>query len=375
MKLSIIIVSYNVRYFLEQCLLSVNEATTLIESEIIVIDNHSDDDSCEMIKEKFPNVILVENKTNLGFAKANNAGASIATSEYICFLNPDTVVSQDIFNYLIDQADRLPNSGLVGPRLINGAGNYLHESKRNIPSPLTSLRRLFGIKLGKVKNYYANRIPVSSIGDVDVLVGAFMLMKKKNYYSVGEFDDDYFIYGEDLDLSYRFKKNGFQNYYIGTQVALHYKGESIDPSATFIKHFYGAMRLFYKKHFKSNIILDRLISFAIRIVSFIQSFKKFDTKKKVINHYYLISEDMILHTKLSGVLKRKIIIFKTLKKEDLGDSNIEIIFDNNFVNFDQIIDWMQELRKENVTFKIRPKDRHFILGSNFSDGKGEIIVF
>jgi len=328
-----------------------------------------------MIKTLFPEVILIESKTNLGFAKANNLGVTIATGEYICLLNPDTVVSSSIFKNLLNCMCTLPNVGVIGPRLIDGAGRYLPESKRNIPSPLTSLRRLFGIKLSHVKNYYANHISVESIGDVDVLVGAFMMMHRKHYNWIGGFDENFFMYGEDMDLSYRFKKGGFQNYYIGNLIAIHYKGESIDPDPKFTRLFYNAMRLFYKKHFKSTFFLDRLISFAIRIVASVQSIKTSKKKNKNIDHYYLISEDVKLCNKLSEVLKKEITIVAGLVKEDLGDTNIEIIFDNNFVNFHQIINYMQDLQKENSTFKIRPRDCSYILGSNFNDEKGETIVF
>ncbi|GAA4270962.1 glycosyltransferase family 2 protein [Aquimarina gracilis] len=356
-------------------MLSLKEAVSSIESEIIVVDNNSIDDSCEVIEKHFPEIILLKNKHNMGFAKANNQGVALARGEYICFLNPDTIVTSGTFKRMINTSRELPNAGLLGPRLINGVGDYLHESKRNIPSPLTSLRRLFGIKLGYVKSYYADHIPNNSVGDVDVLVGAFMLTKKKYYTAAGGFDEDYFMYGEDLDLSYKFKKKGHQNYYIGSVTAIHYRGESTDRNATYIKRFYEAMRLFYKKHFKSDTILDTMVSVAIRVVAGIQSFRNFDKKKNSIEQYYLISEDKNLSRDIASALDDKITIVESIKKEDLGDKNIEIIFDNNFISFDEIIDKMQEFRKHNVTFKIRPKNRSYLLGSDFSDGKGEVITF
>ncbi len=328
-----------------------------------------------MIEEHFPEVILIQNNNNVGFASANNQGATLAQGEYVCFLNPDTIVAPDTFVEIIDKAKKLPHAGLLGPRLINGMGNYLHESKRNIPSPLTSLRRLFGIKLGHVKNYYADHIPTASTSYVDVLVGAFMLVRKGHFDAVGGFDEDYFMYGEDLDLCYRFKKSGHQNYYIGSIVAIHYRGESTDRNATYIKRFYGAMRLFYKKHFRSDTILDAMVSIAIRLVTAIQSFRNFDKKKRIIDQYYLISNDKVLCQRISSKLSKKVTILQTMGKEDLGDTNIEIIFDNNFLSFQEIIDQMQDFRKDNVTFKIKPKNRSYIIGSDFSDGKGETIIF
>ncbi len=375
MKLSIIIVNYNVRYFIEQCILSIKEATSSIDTEIIIVDNNSKDESCQMIKDCFPEIILIENKENKGFAAANNQGVLLAKGDFLCFLNPDTVLAFNTFIKILKIQKQLPHTGLLGPKLINGVGDFLHESKRNIPSPLTSFRRLFGIKIGYVKNYYADHIPSNSIGYVDVLVGAFMLIKKESYLSVGGFDEDYFIFGEDIDLAYKIKKKGLLNYYIGNVVAIHYRGESTDRNAVYVRQFYDAMRLFYKKHFRSNATLDFMVSVAIRLVSVIQSSKNFDKKKRIIERYCLITNDEGLYSKIASKLSAEVEILDGVGKEDLGDTNIEIIFDNNFISFGEIIDQMQKLRKDNITFKIRPKNCNYILGSDFSDGKGEVITF
>ncbi|MBL0684944.1 glycosyltransferase family 2 protein [Aquimarina mytili] len=375
MKLSVIIVSYNVRYFLEQCILSVQDAIRAIDAEIIVIDNNSSDQSYTILNSKFPEVIFVKNEENVGFAKANNQAASIAKGEYLCILNPDVVVASDTFIDIINQAESLPNAGLVGPRLIDGTGNFLPESKRNIPSPLTSFRRLFGIKLSKVKNYYADHVSETEVGDVDILVGAFFVVKRELYRSINGFDEDYFMYGEDIDLSYKIKKNGYQNYYLGNLVSVHYKGESTDRNAKYVRRFYGAMRVFYRKHFKSNVVLDFMVSTAIRIISLVQSLRNFDKEKRKIDQYYLVSSDMGLCEDLSKILDKNIEIYRTVNQEDLGDQNIEIIFDNNCMTFGEIIEQMQFLKRNTVTFKIRPKNCNYILGSDFKDGKGEIKIF
>ncbi|WP_281990030.1 glycosyltransferase family 2 protein [Aquimarina aggregata] len=375
MKLSIIIVSYNVRYFLEQCLLSVYEAIESIDSEIIVVDNCSHDDSLYMLQNQFPKVTVIKNKINVGFAKANNQGVSIARGEYVCLLNPDTVIGANIFKDLLGKIVKLPHAGLLGPRLINGRGDFLHESKRNIPSPLSSLTRLFGIRVEQIKSYYADHISGKAIGDVDILVGAFLFVKKEIYKLVEGFDEDYFMYAEDIDLSYKIKKKGLQNYYIGNVCAIHYKGESTDRNATYVRRFYTAMRLFYKKHFKSTRFLDFLISIAIHIVSRIQSFKNFEKEKRKITLYCLLSNDNDLYDLIKKTLGKNLELRSSIGKEDLGDQNIEIIFDNSFISFDEIINQMQKLRKRNVTFRIRPKNRNYIIGSDFSDGKGEVLSF
>ncbi|MHA7058192.1 glycosyltransferase family 2 protein [Aquimarina sp. M1] len=375
LKLSVVILNYNVRYFLELCILSVQKAVANLEAEIVVIDNNSADDSCKMVRERFPEAILIENKENIGFAKANNQGIAIAKGEYICILNPDTVVTEDTFTRIIAASEKLIHTGMVGPRLIDGTGSFLPESKRNVPSPLTSFRRLFGIKLGKVKNYYADHISETEIGDVDILVGAFILTRKTAYESVAGFDEDYFMYGEDIDLSYKMKKKGLVNYFIGTVPVIHYKGESTDHNAEYIKRFYGAMRLFYHKHFRSNWLLDFAVSVGIRLISVIQSFKKHHTKKQQIDQYFLISESEELRDKLADVLKKKVVFISLESAKNLGDANNELIFDNEMLSFGEIINAMLQLKKPNITFKIRPLGCNYVLGSDFSDGKGEVITF
>ncbi len=363
------------RYFLELCILSVQKAIADIDAEIIIIDNNSPDDSCEIVKKRFPDIILIENKENVGFAKANNQGVAIAKGEYICILNPDTVVAEDTFLRIIRVSERLIHTGMIGPRLIDGTGNFLQESKRNIPSPLTSFRRLFGIKIGKVKNYYADHISDTGIGDVDILVGAFILVKKEDYESVGGFDEDYFMYGEDIDLSYKMKKKGLLNYFIGIIPVIHYKGESTDRNAEYIKSFYGAMRLFYNKHFKSNWFLDFLVSIGIRLTSVLQSFKNHQKEKRAIDQYYLVSKNDKLRRKLTQVLQKEVQFISIESADNLGYTNNELIFDNEMLSFSEIISAMQRFKKSNITFKIRPAGCEYVLGSDFNDGKGEVITF
>ena len=359
---------------MEQCILSVLKATQTIDSEIIVIDNDSADASADVVRQLYPNVILIQNEKNIGFSKANNQGAEIAQGEYLCILNPDIIVAEDTFVKMLEIADALPHQGILGPKLIDGTGNFLNESKRNIPSPLTSFRRLFGIRIGHVKDYYAMHISDIEVGDVDVLVGAFMMVTKKNYLAVEGFDEDYFMYGEDIDLSYKIKKKGLLNYYIGHASAVHYRGESTDRNATYVRRFYGAMRLFYKKHFKNNLFLDAMVAIAIKLVSFVQSFKNFDKEKRSIDIYYLVSKDEKLYREIVSKLGKKVKLIPSIDREYLGVQNIEFIFDNNFITFSEIINQMQKFKGNTVTFKIRPKGCNYFLGSDFSDGKGEVIL-
>src|SRR5690606_14527542 len=198
-----------------------------------------------MVKALYPNVTLIENKENVGFSKANNQAVAVAKGEYVCILNPDTAVAEDTFQTAIQYSEKIRNIGALGVYLMDGTGNFLPESKRNLPTPKISLMKLTGFP----KKYYASHLADRSHGNVEVLVGAFMLLKKSVYEKVGGVDEDYFMYGEDIDLSYKVTKAGFANYYLGTTTVLHYKGESTKKDDAYFERFYGAMQIFYKKHF------------------------------------------------------------------------------------------------------------------------------
>ena len=218
MQLSVIILNYNVRYFLEQCLASVQEALIGINSEIIVVDNLSSDDSCNMIKSRFPNIKLIENDSNLGFPKGNNIGVASANGDYICILNPDTVVAEDTFEKILAFAEKQVNLGIVGCKLIDGSGNFLPESKRGIPTPFVALTKIFGLyklfpNCKLFNRYYAQHLFENKTGNVAILVGAFMIMKRDLYNEIGGFDENCFMYSDDIDLSYMALKSGKSNFY------------------------------------------------------------------------------------------------------------------------------------------------------------------
>jgi len=261
MQLSVIILNYNVRYFLEQCVLSVQKALEGIDGEIIVIDNASSDDSCKMMKTKFPHIKLIENKDNLGFPKGNNIGVAQAKGEYICILNPDTVVAEDTFSKILNTKNWTLNTGIIGCKLIDGAGNFLPESKRGVPKPWVAFTKIFG--LYKISNYfgkyYAQHLSENETGKVDILVGAFMVMKRELYLEVGGFDENCFMYSDDIDLSYLVLKTGKSNYYFHETSVIHYKGESTVRDGTYMKRFREAMQFFYKKHFKKSWVFDVMI--------------------------------------------------------------------------------------------------------------------
>lgn len=253
-ELSVIIVNYNVKHFLEQCLYSVLSSKE-VDTEIIVVDNQSSDGSMAFLPQKFPQVKFIENRENLGFAKACNQGLAAAGGEYILFLNPDTIVTENCFRDSINFLAARPEAGGLGIRMIDGSGNFLKESKRAFPSPLTSLYKLFGLarlfpRSAVFSKYHLGQLSEKENNEVDVLAGAYMLIKKKVLDTAGSFDENFFMYGEDVDLSYRIQQAGYKNFYFADNHIIHFKGESTRRgSMNYVRMFYSAMSRFVQKHY------------------------------------------------------------------------------------------------------------------------------
>jgi GT2 family glycosyltransferase len=267
MQLSVIIISYNVKYHLEQCLHSVLAACKNIEAEIVVIDNASADNSIDYLKPKFPLVNFVRNETNAGFAKANNKALNIVKGEFVLYLNPDTIIAGDAITNCISFLNEHKEAGGVGVKMIDGNGNFLPESKRAFPSVMASFFKLSGMAAlfphSSVFNKYAlGNLSEDEIHETDVLAGAFFISPRHLQLSLHGFDEDFFMYGEDIDLSYRIQKAGYKNYYLGNNVIIHFKGESTQKNAVYVKNFYGAMKIFVEKHYKntSSLFLKMTIS-------------------------------------------------------------------------------------------------------------------
>jgi GT2 family glycosyltransferase len=271
MDLSVIIVNYNVKYFIEQCLHSVEKAVKNIDSEVFVVDNNSVDGSCEMIRSKFPKLNLIENKVNLGFSKANNQAIQKSKGKYVLLLNPDTLVEEDSFRKCIDFMDTHPDAGALGVKMIDGTGNFLPESKRALPRPDVAFYKIFGLAslfprskvFGK---YHLTYLDKDKIHEIDVLSGAYMLLRKEALNKTGLLDENFFMYGEDIDLSYRIQQSGYKNYYFPKTTIIHYKGESTKKgSINYVLVFYRAMIIFANKHFstKNARLLSLLINLAI----------------------------------------------------------------------------------------------------------------
>ncbi|MDR9399441.1 MAG: glycosyltransferase [Salibacter sp.] len=275
MKLSVIIVNYNVKYFLEQCLISVLQASKDIETEIFVVDNNSVDGSVEMVKERFPEIKLIANKDNVGFSKANNQAIRESKGEYVLLLNPDTLVEEDTFTKTVQFMDEHPDAGGLGVKMVDGKGLFLPESKRGLPTPQVAFYKMFGLsslfpKSKKFGRYHLGFLDKDEIHKIDVLAGAFMLMRRKTLDEVGLLDETFFMYGEDIDLSWRIKLGGYENYYYPKTRIIHYKGESTKKgSLNYVFVFYKAMIIFAKKHFSSS--LAGVYSFFINIAIYLRA--------------------------------------------------------------------------------------------------------
>ena len=256
--LSIIIVNYNVEYFLEQCLNSVYNALEGINAEVFVVDNNSVDNSIELVKSKYPLVKCIENKVNVGFSKANNQAILESNSEFILLLNPDTVVEEATFRKVIDFMVNHPQAGGLGVRMVDGKGRFLPESKRGLPTPAVAFYKIFGLsklfrKSPKFNKYHLGYLDEFKNHEVDILSGAFMLMRSEALEKVGLLDETFFMYGEDIDLSYRIQLGGWKNYYCSDTTIIHYKGESTKKSSVnYVFVFYRAMVIFAEKHFSKN---------------------------------------------------------------------------------------------------------------------------
>lgn len=253
MKLSVIIVNYNVTQLLRSCLQSLQKYILEIEYEIIVIDNASTDASWQELVTEFPNIRFIASETNGGFSKANNQAIRTAKGEYILLLNPDTELEGFYMKELLDFADAQPSFGCLGVRMHDAEGNFLPESKRSVPDMFNSFEKLFtNFKKNNSKSYYRNDIEENEVAEVDVITGAFLLAKKKVYEKVGGLDEAYFMYGEDIDLCYTFLRNGYKNFYYGKVSILHHKGESTIKNEVYLSRFYGAMQIFIDKYYKES---------------------------------------------------------------------------------------------------------------------------
>jgi GT2 family glycosyltransferase len=270
MELSVIIVSYNVREYLKNCLYSAIKACVEIKGEIFVVDNNSGDGSVEMVRNEFPEVIIISNTVNKGFSAANNQAIKQAVGQYILLLNPDTLVEEDSFSKCLAFMKNHPDAGALGVRMVNGQGRFLPESKRSLPTPATAFFKTFGFSSlfpgSRLFNrYYLPHVDSTETSVTEVIAGAFMFIRREALLKSGLPDEDFFMYGEDIDLSFRILQAGYQNYYFPEVQIIHFKGKSTSrDSYNDIFNFYNAMRIYSgKRHKEKFSILYFLIIPAI----------------------------------------------------------------------------------------------------------------
>ncbi|NJD23531.1 MAG: glycosyltransferase [Melioribacter sp.] len=280
--LSIIIINYNVKEFLLNLLDSLRKAVKNISTEIIIVDNASDDGSVEILREKFPNIKLIANKKNVGFGSANNQALQVAKGKYFLLINPDTIVREDTLIKMLGFFDKTPQVGIAGCKVLNPDGSLQLACRRGFPGPWTSFTKVMGLsklfpKSRLFARYNLTFLNENQTYEVDAISGAFMMMRKEVYEKIGGFDQQFFMYGEDLDLCYRVQKSGYKVYYVHNTEIIHYKGESTKRSSLDeTKIFYDAMHLFVRKHFSTSFIIESILQIAIlfrKLIAFANVYK------------------------------------------------------------------------------------------------------
>lgn len=274
MTLSVVIVNYNVKYYLEQCLESVRRASEGLQVEVFVVDNLSTDGSIAYLKERFPEVTFIENKENVGFARANNQAIRMSTGKYVLLLNPDTIVAEHTLGDFVHFMDEHPEAGGAGAYMLRTDGTFALESRRGLPTPFVAFCKMSGLasffpKSRVFGRYYMRYLDENEVGEIEIISGAYMFLRREALDKVGLLDEDFFMYGEDIDLSYRILKGGYRNYFLPTRM-LHYKGESTEKSSyRYVYTFYQAMRLFFRKHYAHYSFL---VSLPINVAIWVRSF-------------------------------------------------------------------------------------------------------
>ncbi|WP_373748012.1 glycosyltransferase family 2 protein [Kaistella sp.] len=284
MKLSIIIVNYNVTELLRNCLSSIINFVQDLPYEVIVIDNQSPDSSWKDLMIEFPKVQFISSELNYGFAIANNKAVKHAKGEYVLLLNPDTELEGFYMKEIVEFADQHQDLGCLGIRMHDAAGKFLPESKRSVPDMFNSFEKLFtNFKKKKSKSYYRNDINEFEIAEVEVITGAFLLIKRALYLEIGGLDEKYFMYGEDIDLCFTLLRKKHKNWYYGKSSLLHHKGESTVRDAQYLERFYGAMQIFIDKYYKNQKpVQHRFLSAGLKLRHRMEV-RKLNQKKEILN--------------------------------------------------------------------------------------------
>ncbi len=383
MDLSVVIVSYNAVDFLRLCLNSVFEACKNINAEVYVVDNNSADHVVEVVKNEFPECLLIANKDNPGFAIANNQAIRQCKGKYVLILNPDTVVAEDTFEKVIRFMEDNNDAGGLGIKMIDGSGLFLPESKRGIPSPWVSFCKMSGLSSifpsTKIfSEYHKGYLASDKNHAVEVLSGAFMCLRKSVLDQVGLLDEDFFMYGEDIDLSYRIIKGGFQNYYFSESPIIHFKGESTSKDKKYRDRFYKAMIQFAEKHFSKSYgaVLSLFIKTGITLAKFIAfvngGFSKNHQKESEIKVGQLIFLEEYLAIDKYGKLAKESHI--CLSVNDLSEqSGGTIVFAINKISYKKMIQIMSKYQAQ-FRYRFFDEKNNIVIGSDKKDAKGMVCL-
>ena len=380
-KLSVIIVNYSVSPFLRLCLYSVREAATSLDVEVFVVDNASEDNSVEMVRLSFPEVNLIENSENVGFAAANNKAIAEASGEIILLLNPDTIIPENTFTDLISFYNEHPDATGVGVKMIDGSGNYLPESKRGLPTPITSFYKFSGLikifpKSKRVAAYYAGHVSPNETMEVPVLAGAFLAFPKQVLSRTEPLDESFFMYGEDIDFSYRLSQIG-SNYYTPEIIIIHFKGESAKKDNAYLNRFFDAMLIFARKHFFPDYssFHKQVVTFSIKSMKLIFEllilFKSEDKKTKNVsygNSFFVGSQSGY---EILGDSKIK--LCESFESVDTTESEYksDIFIDVRSVSIKETINFMTRYAGK-FTYTFLSPDREFCLNSSDANSLGKI---
>lgn len=293
MKLAVVIVNYNVKFYLAQCLLSLRRALKDVDAQVYVVDNHSRDDSIGYLRKRFREVSFIAVNHNLGFARANNLAIQQTESQYVLLLNPDTIVGEGVIKKSLAFMDEHPNAGGLGVRMLKCDGDVAMESRRGLPTPLTSFYKMCGLyerypKSRRFAKYYMSYLSWNEAARIEVISGAYCMLRREAINKVGMLDEDYFMYGEDIDLSYRLLKGGYDNWYL-PQSILHYKGESTHKSSfRYVHVFYEAMLIFFRKHYGHvSLLISLPVKTAIYLKATFELFRMQTRKiRKALGFFY-----------------------------------------------------------------------------------------
>jgi GT2 family glycosyltransferase len=388
MTLSVIIVSYNVKHFLEQCLCSVQRALAN-DMEVFVVDNHSTDGSVEYCQQRFPFARFILNKENVGFGKANNQALPEATGKYVLFLNPDTIIPEDLFTLCISFMGSHADAGALDVRMIDGSGAFLKESKRGFPSPWVAFCKMSGLtklfpRSSSFARYYMGHLPEKKINEVDALAGACMFLRKEVLDKVGGFDERFFMYAEDIDLSYRIQQAGYKNYYFPETAIIHFKGESTRKDKKYIKYFYKAMIQFVRKHFVGGssglyiIMLEAAIKVRAGIAGVFSN--PGNNKATLAGRILLVGEPMVtrkLATRFSGNKDLSFLVYQNdnnaLKAELKSAVAGTIIFcESKTFSFKNIIEVIDNIKLKSE-LRISASDSDCVVGSSSNSTQGSSV--